>query len=369
MPIEHERRFLVTKVAEGFTGETHPKFIQQGYFEVGRPDASFRVRITNKMWAELTIKRGRGISRPEIPHRISLDFGQELFTLAHDVLEKVRFTRDGWEVDLYCGLLSGIVIAEKELARADEEVLLPGWIGEGIEVTAILTNLHLARFATSLKSQGFDGSDGSALARLHRRFIKRIPLIVLTGGPCSGKSAVIEILERCFRHIGCIPELATIVINQGRIEPGESREGRRRFQKLVYRTQRIFEEASLEIAEAEGKAALVCDRGKVDGAAYVDGGVTEYEELLRTSVEREYTDYDLVICLDTAPQDVFEREWEKNPARYEKDYQEAVKTGRRIREVWQNHPRFVFVPNGPGGWDEKARVALDAILALLGQSK
>ena len=39
-----------------------------------------------------------------------------------------------WNVDVYEGILSGVVIAEVELGRADQELQLPDWIGP--EVTA-----------------------------------------------------------------------------------------------------------------------------------------------------------------------------------------------------------------------------------------
>ena len=55
-----------------------------------------------------------------------------------NVLDKVRHfvSHEGndWHVDVYEGLLAGVVLAEIELADAGQEFALPDWIGA--EVTA-----------------------------------------------------------------------------------------------------------------------------------------------------------------------------------------------------------------------------------------
>ena len=49
------------------------------------------------------------------------------------ILEKVRhcvpYAGVIWNVDVYEGILSGVVIAEVELDRADQDLQLPDWIG------------------------------------------------------------------------------------------------------------------------------------------------------------------------------------------------------------------------------------------------
>jgi CYTH domain-containing protein len=37
-----------------------------------------------------------------------------------------------WEVDVYDGHLSGISIAEVELQREDQPILLPDWVGQEV---------------------------------------------------------------------------------------------------------------------------------------------------------------------------------------------------------------------------------------------
>jgi CYTH domain-containing protein len=80
---------------------------------------------------------------------------QELLqTMCGDhVLHKVRHIvvckGATWQIDVYDGLLEGVVLAEIELTDADQKLTLPDWIGE--EVTADPTyrkiNMVAARFA------------------------------------------------------------------------------------------------------------------------------------------------------------------------------------------------------------------------------
>jgi len=37
-----------------------------------------------------------------------------------------------WEIDVYEGVLEGIVVAEVELDREDRQLVLPDWVGEEV---------------------------------------------------------------------------------------------------------------------------------------------------------------------------------------------------------------------------------------------
>src|SRR5262249_36618842 len=64
------------------------------------------------------------------------------------ILDKTRYfiTHAGatWSVDVYSGLLKGIVIAEIELARPDQHVDLPGWVGREITNDPNYRKINLA---------------------------------------------------------------------------------------------------------------------------------------------------------------------------------------------------------------------------------
>jgi CYTH domain-containing protein len=99
-----------------------------------------RVRIANDV-ATIALKSRRcGPVRNEFEYAIPYSDAEEMLRIMCDgnVLDKVRHfvshAGDTWEVDVYEGFLEGVVLAEIELADADQNLILPDWIGA--EVTA-----------------------------------------------------------------------------------------------------------------------------------------------------------------------------------------------------------------------------------------
>lgn len=358
MPNEIERRFMIQKFSKKFPFPIDlPRLnIRQGYFELPVTDSSFRVRIIDNLEAILTIKDGKGVSRPEIESKTeTLEFGEKAFSLCSYRLSKVRHVDGIWYIDFLNRPLDGIVLAEVNLQHEDEKFEMPNYIEEAIEVTNSLTSHHLARLVGELEGSGIP-----ALPFLCGYVFSSIPRIVVTGGPGSGKSTIMDELRKR-DDLRCVPEVATIVISQLNIKP--KKQLNIKFQKFVHRTQRLFEATSIQYAILERKKGILFDRGTVDGAAYLEGGVKEFEDTVKTKLEHEYSQYDLIICLDVPPADVYEAKKNNNPARSE-DYPTACVLGNRIKEVWRNHSNFVFIPND-GGWDEKVRKVKEAIDKVL----
>ena len=97
-----------------------------------------RVRISDSAATIVLKSRKSGLSRFEFEYPIPLADAQEIMRTmctAH-ILDKARyFVADRgatWSVDVYGGLLEGIVIAEIEFARPDQHVDLPGWVDREI---------------------------------------------------------------------------------------------------------------------------------------------------------------------------------------------------------------------------------------------
>lgn len=100
-----------------------------------------RVRLYERR-ATLTVKANhRGAVRAEFEYDIPRPDAEELLTqhCGQNILEKIRhiveFGGFTWEVDEYAGILSGVILAEVELDRADIELPRPGWLGA--EVTGV----------------------------------------------------------------------------------------------------------------------------------------------------------------------------------------------------------------------------------------
>ncbi|MBU3666342.1 MAG: CYTH domain-containing protein [Chthoniobacterales bacterium] len=135
MGVEIERKFLVAGDAwrGASTGSRH---LQQGYICAGEGN-TVRVR-TDGARAWVTIKgEPQGIRRPEFEYGIPAEDADGLLALCGTrIVEKVRHLvpHGGrvFEVDEFLGANAGLIVAELELRRVDENVSLPSWIGREV---------------------------------------------------------------------------------------------------------------------------------------------------------------------------------------------------------------------------------------------
>lgn len=167
--------------------------------------------------------------------------------------------------------------------------------------------------------------------------------VVITGGPCSGKTSLWTTLcGRCPAAVP-VPEMASRLILSG-LEPRVM--GIEAFQRLVFERQMEAEEA----AERRG-SFLLCDRGLADGLAYFPGLL----DSLRVPLECLLGRYALILHLAVVPDpEVYGRFARGNPARSE-GHAEALSLDRRIGRVYGAHPRYVRLG---GSLDEKGARAL-----------
>jgi len=356
---EIERRYVVTGIDPDIRRGSSNHF-EQGYLLTMDPGVSVSVRVVDGERAFLRPKLGKGIERDDSRERpIDLYNAESLLRFAcPDRVVKRRHVRDGWEVDFYEGPLTGLVVLERELPSREEPVTLPPWIHGAFEVTDSVTNQHLARLATELSLAPADRPPREYLA-------PKLPCIVLTGGPCSGKSTIMEILRREMGdEIHCVPETASILIGQVGIRPTTDPRESFLFQRTLYRVQRAFEEISNTQARRDDKRAVVVDRGTVDSAAYLKKGVWEFEAVCGTKRAYEYGMYSHVICLETPSEEIYQANKDNNPSRGE-SYAEARKLSDLTRSVWDQHERFVLV-SSLCAWDAKVERVRQAVRAALG---
>jgi predicted ATPase len=162
-------------------------------------------------------------------------------------------------------------------------------------------------------------------------------LVVLTGGPGAGKTAVLEVVRRAFcAHIAVLPEAATILFGGG-FPRHDTEPGRRAAQDAIFHVQRAME----TISRDEHHVALaLCDRGTLDGLAYWPGGVDAACAALRVRREEELARYRAVIHLRTpSARDGYDH---SNPVRRE-SAAEAAALDDRILAAWAGHPRRIVV--------------------------
>ncbi len=346
--IERERRYLVRNFDRDVLARPS-KLIHQGYFDV-LGDRSFRVRVIDGKEAVVTLKKGTGESREEDERELNLKAAELMLDATPYRVAKRRRKIGGWDFDVFEGPLSGIVLAEYETDGDEPAPSLPYWITDATDVTDSLTNLHLARLAREIS--------GDAIDAVRAHLVPRLPKIVLTGGPCSGKSKLMEAFARDYGFaLHCVPEVATILITLVGILP--STPG---FQSTVYRVQRSFEEAAELQAIADGKRAVLLDRGTVDALAYMADGEAEFLRLTGKTAASERARYHRVLCLAAAPRDVFEREKRNNAARSE-EFGQAVERGTLVTNAWAPGGNTLVVDGDT--WEEKLASAVRAIAPLL----
>lgn len=219
----------------------------------------------------------------------------------------------------------------------------------------------------------FDVEIHEIVSNLVKKNKKKITKIVITGGPCSGKSTAASWIQHEFTKKGYsvlfVPETATELILGG-IAPW-TLENNKKFQKSVLKLQiqkeKIFEESAEHVFSSD-KILIVCDRGTVDGLAYMENE-REYNSILKElglthTLLRD--NYDAVFHLVTAAKGAREfYSLENNKARTETP-EEAIEKDEKIISAWTGHPHLRIIDNSTG-FKEKMLRLLNEISAFLGE--
>lgn len=152
MAIEIERKFLVTSDEWRGQSEGKPRVFLQAYLALSER-AVVRVRLDEtRAAAWLCVKERKvGASRGEFEYPVPFADARPLLKLATGhVIEKRRFlvpcNGHVWEVDEFDDANAGLVVAEIELEREDEEFSPPTWLGEEVTGEERYYNASLALF-------------------------------------------------------------------------------------------------------------------------------------------------------------------------------------------------------------------------------
>lgn len=146
---EIERKFLVLN--EDWRASARSAIpMRQGYLN-SEKRCSVRVRISGKE-AHLNIKGATiGAKRLEFEYPIPLDQATIMLDSLSTgpLIEKVRYLIPQghltWEIDVFSGDNSGLVVAEIELSDPEEAFDLPSWIGEEVTHDSRYYNTCLSR--------------------------------------------------------------------------------------------------------------------------------------------------------------------------------------------------------------------------------
>lgn len=178
--------------------------------------------------------------------------------------------------------------------------------------------------------------------------IDNVVKLVLTGGPCGGKSTGIAVIEQALSDRGykviVQEEIATIVINSG-INPSVI--SNKAFQKMILELQierdKTYEKA---ISEIDKQVVIIYDRGLMDGLGYIDK--KDFKEIVNSlgfTIADIRDCYDGVFNLVTAADGA--REFytlENNKARSE-SAEQAIEADRKLQEAWTGHSHLRIIGN------------------------
>lgn len=200
--------------------------------------------------------------------------------------------------------------------------------------------------------------------------------IVLTGGPCAGKTtALVRVIEhfnsRGFK-VFCIPEVPTIYSLAGWNYLTPNRQLYFEGERAILETQLALEDHFMRLASVCAKPVLiVCDRGAMDISAYI--APEEWDSICgeagtNSNVLRER--YDAVLHLVSAA-DGAEQYYTTatNSTRYEKADEEGLHIAReldkKVIKAWTGHPHLRVI-NNHDDFERKMQRVLREISNVLG---
>ena len=195
--------------------------------------------------------------------------------------------------------------------------------------------------------------------------------IVITGGPCGGKSTAMSRIMKEMEKIGYkvlfVPETASELIGGG-VAPwtcGSNAD----FQKCLFTLQLTKEKVFESAAASMGceKCLIVCDRGALDNKAYMTS--EEFSEVLSSIGMKEVAlrdNYDAVFHLVTAAKGA-EKYYtlDNNQARTETPEQ-AREIDDNLIASWTGHPHLRVIDNSTD-FEGKMQRLISEIAAFLGE--
>ena len=195
--------------------------------------------------------------------------------------------------------------------------------------------------------------------------------IVITGGPCAGKTTALSWIQNAFTKQGYtvlfVPETATELITGG-VAPwtcGKNVDYQKCQMRLQLEKEKIFEQAAATMKA--DKILIVCDRGAMDNRAYMNE--EEFAEVLAAigSTEVQLRDgYDAVFHLVTAARGAVEFYTTDNNAARTETAEQAIEKDDQLIAAWTGHPHLRVIDNSTD-FNGKLRRLIGEIRGFLGE--
>lgn len=199
----------------------------------------------------------------------------------------------------------------------------------------------------------------------------KISKIVITGGPCAGKSTAMSWIQNEFTQKGYrvlfVPETATELITGG-VAPwtcGSNLDYQVCQMRLQMEKERIFEQAARTMDS--GKVLIVCDRGMLDNKAYMTA--EEFRQALAAVNQNEVElrdGYGAVFHLVTAAKGAEQFYTTANNTARTETVAEAAALDDKLIAAWTGHPHLRVIGNS-SGFETKMKRLIAEISAFLGE--
>ncbi len=203
----------------------------------------------------------------------------------------------------------------------------------------------------------------------------KITRIVLTGGPCAGKTSALELIVDHFSNKGykvfTIPEMPTLFTQSGMNYLTKNKDFFYEGEKATLEMQLAFEDRFTLMAKTlDVPCLIICDRGTMDISAYMTAEMWSHlMELAGTSSEELRRRYDAVLHMTTTACGSEEfYTTSTNAQRYEQANEEGMRIAReldrKVYEAWAGHPYLKVIDNQEY-FAQKAQKVVEEIEALL----
>ena len=152
MALEIERRFLVDN-DEWKEFITHKTFIEQGYLSYNLNDWIIRIRFDGENFKLAIKKHIKNFTSYEFEYLIPSSDGEKIMSNLKNTIKKERFflkvDERNWIIDTFKEKNYPLEIAEIELIKEKEEIILPTFLSKEITGLIIFSNFSLTTYPFS----------------------------------------------------------------------------------------------------------------------------------------------------------------------------------------------------------------------------
>jgi predicted ATPase len=201
---------------------------------------------------------------------------------------------------------------------------------------------------------------------------RKIWKLVLTGGPCGGKTTGQARLSTFFENLGWkvyrVPETATVLLGGGVNFADLPEYAQSEFQENLLRTMIQIENSFFALAEASERNCLViCDRGTMDASAFVSK--QEWDEILQRNMcdEVDIRDnrYHQVVHMVTSAKGAEQYYTIEHHTTRLEGLEEARERDTKAAEAWIGHP-YVDIIDNKMDFESKINRLISCVAAKMG---